>query len=127
VFLQWLKHFSSFVFIVDGHSSHKYVDVLSFAKENGIVMMCLPPHCTLRVQHLDVSFYGKMKTYYDQEDSEWLKANPGRILHSTRPVHFLSTEYGKAATIANAQNAFRKTGIWSINADIFEDLLFAPA
>jgi hypothetical protein len=33
---------------VDGHSHHKYVCVLSFAKENGIVMLCLPPHCAHR-------------------------------------------------------------------------------
>jgi hypothetical protein len=58
VFLQWLKHFSSFVkpseenkvlLIVDGHSSHKHMDVLSFAKENGIVILRLPPHCTDRL------------------------------------------------------------------------------
>jgi hypothetical protein len=57
VLLQWLKHFSLFVkpsqedkvLIVDGQSSHKYLDALSFAKENYIVMLCLPPHCTHRL------------------------------------------------------------------------------
>lgn len=43
VFLQWLKHFSSFakhsqeeriLLIVDGHTGHKNLYVLSFAKEN---------------------------------------------------------------------------------------------
>jgi hypothetical protein len=42
MFVQWLKHFSPFVkpsqedearLIVDGHSTHKYVDVLSLQKK----------------------------------------------------------------------------------------------
>jgi hypothetical protein len=49
VFLQWLKHFSSFmkhsredkVLIVHEPSSCKNVNVLSFVKEIDIVMMCL--------------------------------------------------------------------------------------
>jgi hypothetical protein len=57
VLLQWLKHFSLFVkpsqedkvLIVHGKSSHKYVDAVFFAKENCIVMLCLPPHCTHRL------------------------------------------------------------------------------
>jgi hypothetical protein len=46
----------------------------------------------------------------------------------TVPDQFIfSAAYGKAATIANAQSGFRKTGIWPIKAKIFEDFLFAPA
>ncbi|KAJ8868092.1 hypothetical protein PR048_031901 [Dryococelus australis] len=46
-FLTWLKHLSSFVkptqenkifLAVDGHLSHKRVDVLTYAKENGMVI-----------------------------------------------------------------------------------------
>jgi hypothetical protein len=71
VFLQWLKHFSSFakysqeervLLIFDGHSSHKNLYVLSFAKENGIVMLCLTTHCTHGLQPLDVSIYEPLKT-----------------------------------------------------------------
>jgi hypothetical protein len=51
-----------------------------FAKENGIVMLCLPPHSTHGIQLLDMSFYGLIKTCYDQEASKWLKANPERTV-----------------------------------------------
>lgn len=55
VFLKWLKHFQTHVrasvdnkviLILDGHASHKGIDALTFAKENGIEVVCLPPHCT---------------------------------------------------------------------------------
>lgn len=89
VFLKWLKHFATFVkpavedkvlLIVDGHSSHKQLDVLNYAKENGIILLCLPPHTTHRLQPLDVAFYGPLKTYFNQEVSKWLKNNPGRTV-----------------------------------------------
>lgn len=47
VFVQWLNHFKKyakasltekFLLIVDGRSSHKYLDALIFAKEHGIVL-----------------------------------------------------------------------------------------
>jgi hypothetical protein len=106
------------ILIVDGHSSHKHVDVLSSAKENAIMMLCLPPHCTHRLHPLDVPFYGPMKTYYNHKVSKWLKANPGRTVTLYQITSLLSTAYGKAATIANAQSGFRKTGNWSVNADM---------
>lgn len=136
VFLRWLNHFASFVkptienkvlLIVDGHSSHKQLDVVVYAKENGIVMLCLPPHCTHRLQPLDIAFYGPLKSYYDQEVRKWMKTNPGRTVGQYQISSLFSVAYGKAGTIANAESGFRKTGIWPINPDIFEDHLFAPA
>lgn len=65
--------------VVDGHISHKGIESLTFAKEHGIIMVCLPPHCTHRMQPLDVSFYGPLKTYFNQEVSTWLKSHAGRV------------------------------------------------
>lgn len=136
VFLQWLEHFRKYakpnldekvLLIVDGHSSHKSLQVLTYAKNNGIVMLCLPPHTTHRLQPLDVSFYGPMKTYYDQEVSKWLKANPGRVVTQFQIASLFSAAYCKAAQTSVAQNGFAKTGIWPVNPEIFPDYLFAPA
>jgi hypothetical protein len=53
---------------------------LTYAKENGIHMLCLPPHCTHRMQPLDVSIYGPLKKYFNQEVSKWLKNHAGRVV-----------------------------------------------
>lgn len=136
VFLTWLKHFSSHVkpslddkvlLILDGHTSHKQLNVLLYAKENGIVMLCLPPHCTHRMQPLDVSFFVSIKTFYDQEVRLWLKMNPGRAVTQYQISGLFAPAYAKAATVANAESGFRNTGIWPVNPDIFPDYLFAPA
>lgn len=136
VFFQWLQHFQKYakasptekvLLIVDGHSSHKYLDALLYAKENGIVLLCLPAHCTHRMQPLDVAFFGPLKTYYDQQITKWLKAHPGRVVTQFQIGGLLNEAYGKAATVQNAAHGFAKTGIYPINPDVFPDYMFQAA
>lgn len=136
IFVKWLRHFQSYakasvdekvLLVVDGHASHKGIDCLSYAKENGIVILCLPPHCTHRMQPLDVCFYGPLKTYFNQEITKWLKAHPGRVVTHLQIGGLFNKAYGKTATVENACQGFKSTGLWPVDADIFPDHLFEPA
>ncbi|XP_004208050.1 uncharacterized protein LOC101235060 [Hydra vulgaris] len=40
--------------ILDNHSSHLHFETLNLAKENGIVILSFPPHCSHKLQALDV-------------------------------------------------------------------------
>ncbi|XP_063220517.1 uncharacterized protein LOC134529888 [Bacillus rossius redtenbacheri] len=69
-FLLFLKHFVSCIrsspekpilLLLDNHQSHLAPDCLDFAKENGIVMLSFPPHCTHRLQPLDRSVFAPLK------------------------------------------------------------------
>ena len=67
--------------ILDGHSTHtKNLELIDLARENGVVMLCLPPHCSHRMQPLDVRFMKLLSTCYDQEIEKWLGNNPGRTV-----------------------------------------------
>ncbi|XP_039281652.1 uncharacterized protein LOC120350826 [Nilaparvata lugens] len=113
--------------IVDGHGSHKDVAVLEFAKQNGIVLVCLPPHCTHRMQPLDVTFFGPLKTYYNQEAQKWMRNHPGRVITVYQICSIFSPAYGKAATILNAEKGFLSTGLYPFNPDIFPDHMFVAS
>ena len=74
LFLKWLHHFVAFVkptqqrnaiLLLDGHASHKSVQAIEYARENGIVMICFPPHKTHRLQALDLGIFWPVKTYYN--------------------------------------------------------------
>jgi hypothetical protein len=55
-FTQWFKHFVRYVkpskedpviLTLDGHYSHtRNIEVIDFAPENGVIIVCLPPHST---------------------------------------------------------------------------------
>lgn len=136
VFLKWLNHFVKFakptvenkvLLLVDGHSSHKSLEVITFAKENGVVLFCFPPHCTHRVQPLDVSFYSPLRTFYNQELTTWLKNHPGRTVTHFQVAEIFNPAYMKAATVKNATSGFSATGICPLNPNIFPEWMFSPA
>jgi hypothetical protein len=88
LFLQWLEHFVSSVkpyveenvlVLLDGHLSRKNFHALEYAKQHGVAIY-LPPHCTHRLQPLDVSFFGPLNTFYNREVTKWLKNHPGRTV-----------------------------------------------
>lgn len=136
VFLKWLQHFVKYtkpspqnkvLLLLDGHSSHKNIDVLTYAKENGIVIFCFPPHCTHRLQPLDVSFFGPLNTFYNQELNSWLKSHPGRTVTHYQVTGIFKEAYLRAATVKNGQSGFASTGIFPLNENVFPDWMFAPA
>jgi hypothetical protein len=65
--INWLRAENKVLLILDGHGSHKHLDALEFVKVNGVILLCLPPHCTHRMQPLDVSFFRPLDAYYNPE------------------------------------------------------------
>ena len=90
IFTTWFKHFirssgttinNHVLLILDDHSTHiNNLELIHLARENGVVLRCLPLHCSHRMQPLVVSFMKPLSTYYDQELEKWLRNNPGRIV-----------------------------------------------
>jgi len=79
------------------------------------------------MQPLDVSFMKPLSTYYNAEVSKWLRNDPGRTVSTFQVAQLLTPAFQKAATALTAANGFRKTGMWPVNRDIFEDHEFAPS
>jgi hypothetical protein len=71
-FTQWFQQFLSHVrpkkedrvvLVLDGHFSHtRNIQLLDLARENGVHIACLPPHCTYKMQPLGVLFMLPFKT-----------------------------------------------------------------
>lgn len=53
--------------MLNGDISHKSLEAQKFAKVNRIILFCFPPHCTDRIQPLDLAFFGPATTYDNQE------------------------------------------------------------
>lgn len=136
MFVKYLQHFVKFshsskedqvLLILDNHESHVSLEAINFCRDNGIVMLTLPPHGTHKLQPLDVSFFGPMKTYYSRACDEWMVNHPGRAISEAQIGFLLKQCYEKAATIANATKGFAATGIYPMNMSVFNEADFAPA
>lgn len=137
IFLQWFDHFLAHakpsvadpvLLILDGHSTHsKNLAFIEKARENHTTVVCLPPHCSHKMQPLDVSFMGPFNTFYVQAVEKYLKNNPGRVVSQFQVSRLLGEAFLKAATPATAINGFRKCGIVPQNQDVFTEADYVAA
>ena len=130
VFIVWFCHFLSVakasvdnkhVIILDGHHSHKSLEVINMARENGVTIITLPPHSTHRMQPLDVAVFKSLKSAYNNSVDTWMRSNPGRRVSEYEIAQLFSTAYTKAATMDRAINGFRAAGLWPNDAGVFTD------
>ena len=137
LFVQWFRHFightnptsaSPVLLVLDGHKTHTLnLDVINLARANHVTILCLPPHCTHRLQPLDVGLMKPLMTYYTQEVEKWLRKYPGRVVSLYQVAELFGAAYMRAATMLTAVNAFQKTGLYPVNRHIFNDADFCPS
>lgn len=137
VFLKWFKKFIEFsnakketpvLLIFDGHASHtKNLEVIDLAREKGVILLCFPPHCSHRLQPLDVAFMRPLSLYYEDEVRKWLRSNPGKVVTLFQISTLFSQAFVNAANMKTALKGFEKTGIWPTNEGVFTDDDFLPA
>lgn len=128
-FLQWLKHFvyhtrcgvgNKILLILDNHESHVSYECLELARSSGVTMVTLPPHCSHKLQPLDVSVYGPFKRYYNAACDDWVVDNP-RPMQINDIASLVGRAYPLAFTQSNIMSGFAACGIEPLNADVFHD------
>jgi transposase-like protein len=138
LFTAWFDHFLKItqpascdtptLLIVDGHSSHiKNFDVIIKARANNVIILCLPSHCTHKLQPLDVSFFKSLNARYNAVVQTWHRQHPGRPVTEFEFGELFASAYNDVASVAKAESGFRKTGIHPFNRNIFSDDDFVAA
>lgn len=89
-FNDWFDHFlkhtspsseNPVLLLLDGHASHnKNLAFIEKARDNYVTVICFPPHCTHKLQPLDVAFMSPLKTNFSQEIEKHLKKDPGKTV-----------------------------------------------
>lgn len=113
--------------LLDNHTSHLSIEALDLADENGVTLLSFPPHCSHRLQPLDVSVYGPVKAYYKSECNAWQKNHAGLALEIRHIPGLVRSTLDLALTPRNIKAGFLATGIAPYNPDIFVDSDFLQA
>jgi hypothetical protein len=112
---------------MDGHNSHKSLEAIMEAKQAGIHLLTIPPHTSHKLQPLDKTFFGPLKTHYNEECSKFMTNNPGKRITLYHVASLFGKAYERSATMSIAINGFKETGIHPFNPDIFNDFDFMAA
>ena len=133
LFLKVMQHFTKYahaskenpaLLIFDNHASHISIPVIELAKESGVHLLTIHPHCFHKPQPLDVAVYGPFKVYYDTGMNAELLHRPRELLGIYDVGKLVKLAHTKAMSPTNIISRFRRTGIFPFNDDIFGEHVF---
>ena len=138
LYVNFIKHFIHHVrsskerpvlLILDNVDAHTRISptAIDLARENGVVMLTIPPHTPHYLQPLDRTYYGPFKTAFGVAMDGWMRSHPGRIVTIYKVPPLVAEAQLHSLTIRNIQNGFRVSGIYPYNRNVFTDEDFAPA
>ena len=120
-FMVFIKHFVKVVrctkenpvlLLLDNHDSHTSIHVIDYCRDNGVVLLSFPPHCSHKLQPLDRSVYGLFKKYYNAACGAFLKTNRGLPMTMLDIPDIAKQALPLATTPANIQKGFQVAGIF---------------
>jgi len=135
-FLTFMEHFVNHVrpslekkvlVLLDNHESHLYLPVIDFCKNNGIVLLSFPPHCSHKLQPLDRSVYGPFKKFVNREMDQWMTMHPGSRMTIYDIPQIVAGALPDAVSPRNIMSGFKVSGIWPFDRNIFREDEFAPS
>ena len=112
---------------MDNHKSHLSIKIADIAKENGISIVMFPPHCSHRLQPLDLSVFGPLKSFYSSECSNWMLQNPGTPITIYQVAALSGKAYLRSLTPLNITRGFQKAEIFPFDKNTFADNDLLPA
>lgn len=112
---------------MDNHESHMSLEALDFSKQNGIVILTLPPHTSNKLQPLDVSVFGPFKKFYSAEVNNWMHCNPNTTINIYAIPKLAGKAWDRSATPENIKSGFRFTVIYPFDSNIFSEKDFTAS
>lgn len=107
--------------LLDNHESHLSIGALNLAKANGIIILTIPPHCSNKLQPLDISVYKSFQSNYNSAIESWMLHHPGVPVTIYQVADFIGTAFERSMTPSNIGSGFRKAGIFPFDENIFTD------
>ena len=122
VFESWMKYFvghtkniqKPILLIYDGHGSHMTYLTIAIARENGIIILCLPPHTSHALQPLDVGVFALLKKAWKAILKKWFRES--RLQNVSKAVFpSLLNQLTQNFSTQNAVKGFQDCGLYPIN------------
>ena len=114
LFFYWLKEHClqnavsqrPLLLLLDGHSSHFEPNSIQFAKDNQVIIFCLPPHTTHECQPLDCSLFGPLKRHWQEACHKFYQKNPSKVISKLNFCSVFRNAWLSAVTPANVCGGF---------------------
>ena len=135
LFIKWMeKIFLKFavperpiILFVDGHKSHVNLDVIDMARNNDVILFCLPPHTTHALQPLDVAVFKSFKNHFSKAVKALSFAKKNFVVSKRDFARVVKDPFEQAFSIPNVKAGFRKSGIFPFNRNVVDQSKMLPS
>ncbi|KAM3601738.1 uncharacterized protein V6R79_018027 [Siganus canaliculatus] len=126
LFKKWfLKHFllhapkeRPLLLIFDGHGSPVNLEVVEAARKEGVILLCLPPHCSHILQPLDAGFFALLRQRFTALIGDGCAAD-SHFAVSKKEFSGMFKETYQVVTeeegVRTVKDGFRKCGLYPLN------------
>ena len=135
LFIKWMeKIFLKFavperpiILFIDGHKSHVTLDVIDMARNNDVILFCLPPHTTHALQPLDVAIFKSFKNHFSKAVKALSFAKKNFVVSKRDFARVVKDPFEQAFSIPNIKSGFRKSGIFPFNRNVVDESKMLPS
>ena len=135
LFIKWMeKIFLKFavperpiILFIDGHKSHVTLDVVDMARNNDVILFCLPPHTTHALQPLDVAVFKSFKNHFSKAVKALSFAKKNFVVSKRDFGRVVKDPFEQAFSIPNIKSGFRKSGIFPFNRNVVDESKMLPS
>ena len=114
--------------VLDSHYSHLYnIEFLEHMRMNNVHVFALPAHCSHWLQPLDRGIFRSFKNSWNEEMKKYTRSVAGRKLDKKEFFIVFNPAFQKCMSVANAQGAFRGSGLFPCNSAAIPDHAYAPS
>ena len=89
--------------------------MIQYARENNVILFCLPPHTTHESQPLDTCVFKPLKQNWQEACHHYIQANPGKIVTKYTFSALLNEAWGKTMVPNIISSGFKRSGIYPFN------------
>lgn len=111
---------------MDNHETHISLEAVTYARDNGIILLSFPPHCTHKMQPLDRGIYAPFKTKCKISFNDFIASNPGKTITIADVAKLTAEPYLLTFNPKNIVSSFKNTGIYPLNSLVYSDDDFKP-
>ncbi|KIL55069.1 hypothetical protein M378DRAFT_58967, partial [Amanita muscaria Koide BX008] len=100
----------------DGHGSHEQLELINLARKHNIILFCLPPHTTHKLQPLDVGVFGPFQRAWSERCDEIVEDTGEEMPRENFVKEYMDVR-SKTFKPTTIIAAFRKSGCWPVSRD----------
>ena len=102
------------------------LDLIDLARENNIILFCLPPHTTHLLQPLDVSVFKSLKDHFYRSLRAFCFVKRNFVVSKKEFAYVVKEPFEKAFSISNVKAGFKKCGIYPFDPNVIDQSKLKP-